>query len=265
MMETEEDVAIEERLQKAAIDLLVTQGEQYASALLLSCGLRWTFSNEGWMVHATRVEGIDVTLTGPPGLYQILRGISGLAGRQSGNQSHTAAVIRDALEAAIDATMSDSYLDSIWIKMETRPPFPGWRDEYLSELRGDTTPSNQAIVARHVPAFSWNGLCFRSRTEQVLAEAFSRTGVLFFPLAAAMSRAQKYEPDFLVCSGQGKWGILEVHGDDFHPPETAAKEHERGRWFQERGVRFFQVFNATECFNNPDGVVDRFLKLLAGS
>lgn len=98
-----------------------------------------------------------------------------------------------------------------------------------------------------------------------LAQAFSRKGVLYFPLAAAVSGRRKLEPDFLVCNSDGKWGILEVHGDNFHPPETAAKEHERGRWFKERGVRVFEVYGASECYNDPDGVVERFLKLLAGT
>jgi hypothetical protein len=260
--DTDSKSAIAESIHKASIDLLMIEGEEYATALLLSCNLdfdAWSNSNGAW--------GYNVSLSGPPALYQVLRNIEGLAGGwRSGMRSKTAETIRDALSAAISSSFEeDSYLEVVRLVMEPDPPYPGWRDAYAAQLRGDAEPSNQAVVGPKSPAFTWNGLGFRSRTEQVLAEAFSRNGVLFFPLAAAVSRTQKYEPDFLVCNGQGKWGILEVHGDDFHPPETAAQEHERGRWFQERGVRFFQVFNATDCFNNSDAIVDRFLKLLAAS
>ena len=217
------------------------------------------------MVHAKSTDGIDVTLTGPPALYQVLQGIKGLTGRGSKGESHSAAAIRHALEVAVEAVLDDCYLDSIWLKMETTPPFAGWRDEYLAEIKGDAAPSNQAVVASHVPAFGWNGLRFRSKTEMVLAQALTRRGVLYFPLAAAVSGERKYEPDFVICNGQGKWGILEVHGDDFHPPATAVKEHERGRWFKERGVKLFEVYGASECYNDPDGVVERFLNLLAAS
>jgi len=254
-----------ERLQKTAIDLLVTQGEQYPGAILLNCGLRYSYSGESWMVGARNVDGVDVTLTGPPALYQMLRSITGLAGRPSKSASRTAVAIRDALSVAVEAALDDSYLDSIHLKMETTPPFEGWRTEYLAEIRGDRQPSNQAVVASHPPAFIWNGLRFRSKTEMVLAQAFSRNGVLYFPLAAAVSSQRKLEPDFLVCSREGKWGILEIHGSDFHPPETAAQEHERGRWFKERGVRLFEVYDARECYEDPDGVVERFLRLLAAS
>lgn len=219
---------------------------------------------------------VSVTLAGPPGVYRVLHGLQGLAGSlhrenesepewESIERSRTrsAQVIRESLGAAVDSALTDSILGGVWIRLQSSPPFPGWR-EYIAELRGDKAPSNQGVVGSFRPAFSRNGLRFRSRTEQVLAEAFSRSGVLFFPLPAAVSKVQKYEPDFLVCH-RGKWGILEVHGDDFHPPETAAKEHERGRWFQELGVKMFQVFNATDCYNDSDGVVERFLKLLAAS
>ena len=105
---------------------------------------------------------------------------------------------------------------------------------------------------------------FQSETETRIAKALSEAHVLFFPLPAAVAGVQKKEPDFVVCA-DGKWGILEVQGDEFHPPETAAKEHERGRWFQNYGVKVFQIYSATRCYSNPDEVVAEFLKLLRAS
>jgi len=265
VQEAEQTWQLEDQLLKAAIDLLVASGEQYATAVLLSCGLRVTYPEESWWSSGRQVYGVDITLTGPPALYQVLRGIKGLTGRGDPDSSRTADVLRDAFEVAVDAVMEDHYLYSIGVMMEVSPPFDGWRDEYLAQSRGDDQPQNQAVVASQPPAFLWNRLRFRSKTELVLAQAFSRSGVLYFPLPAAVSKAYKLEPDFVVCDSQGKWGILEVHGDSFHPPETAAREHERGRWFKERGVKVFEVYGATECYNDPDGVVQRFLRLLAGS
>ncbi len=204
--DTTHSPVLEEQLLKAAIDLLVTEGHRYASAVLLSCGLRLDCSGESWMVGARESHGVDVILTGPPALYQVLRSIKGLAGRSSVGDSETATVIRDALQAAIEALLADSYLDGIHIRMATAPPFDGWREEYLAEIRGDKAPSNQAVVAKRPPAFAWNGLRFRSKTEMVLAQAFSRKGVLYFPLPAAVSEDQKREPDFLVCDRHGRWG-----------------------------------------------------------
>lgn len=250
----------DERLHKAAVDLLIAKGEEYASAVLLSCNVHVEF-----MVESSGGVAATVRLSGPPVLFHLLRSIGGLEGRNRlDGHSHTGEAIRDALASGVRHVEDQAFLDAVWVDLDAAPPFPGWREEYIAELRGDKAPLNQGVVGSFRPAFEWNGLRFRSRTEEVLAQAFSRSGVLFFPLAAAVSRQQRFEPDFLVCH-QGKWGILEVHGDDFHPPETAAREHERGRWFQELGVKVFQVFNATDCYSDPDGVVGRFLKLLAAS
>jgi very-short-patch-repair endonuclease len=69
------------------------------------------------------------------------------------------------------------------------------------------------------------------------------------------------EPDFLVCDG-GRWGILEVDGDEFHPPTRTAQDHERDRLFLSHGVRLVQHFDAVDCFTTPRNVVEDFLHLL---
>ena len=75
-----------------------------------------------------------------------------------------------------------------------------------------------------------------------------------------MGHRGKYkEPDFVVCY-KGKMGILEIHGDKWHPPETAAQEHERRRDFTKLGISIYEIFAADRCYNDPDGVVNDFLR-----
>lgn len=116
------------------------------------------------------------------------------------------------------------------------------------------------------------GLPFRSKTEIKVAEAFDREGVLFFPNCRARlngttppgpqhAARRTYEPDFLVCAG-GRWGILEVDGKPYHPPERAEVDEERDRLFQAHGVRFTKRYDAGDCWTDPEGVVRDFLRRL---
>lgn len=104
-------------------------------------------------------------------------------------------------------------------------------------------------------------LNFRSKTETKIFDALIKRGLLVFPLPVAVMgcRRQYREPDFVVCYN-GKVGILEIHGDKWHPPETAAKEHERRRKFSKLGISVYEIFGADRCLDNPDGVVDDFLQ-----
>ena len=72
------------------------------------------------------------------------------------------------------------------------------------------------------------------------------------------------EPDFLVCK-DGKWGVLEVDGEPFHPPSRTVQDHERDRLFRAYGVRVVEHFDASRCFEEADGVVAEFLAILARS
>lgn len=82
------------------------------------------------------------------------------------------------------------------------------------------------------------GLRFRSITEIRLYDALVKRRLLVFPLPlAVLGDVGAYrEPDFLVFSQTGRSGILEIHGAEFHPPETAAREHERRRRFIDLGI-----------------------------
>jgi len=105
------------------------------------------------------------------------------------------------------------------------------------------------------------GLNFRSKTETRIFDALIKKDLLVFPMpVAVMGNERPYrEPDFVVCY-KGKVGILEIHGDRWHPPETAAKEHERRRKFNKLGVSVYEIFGADRCLDNPDGVIEDFLQ-----
>lgn len=173
--------------------------------------------------------------------------------------------IAEALNVAL-ASEGPLFAGDPTVALTTTLPYEGWREEMAARLEGAEPTTNQAQVSASVrePPFEWNGLRFLSRTETRIAEALSQANVMFFPLPAAVAGVQKKEPDFLICA-DGKWGILEVQGDQFHPPETAAKEHDRARWFKKYGVKVVEIYDATRCYSDPEGVVEDFLRLLRAS
>ena len=123
---------------------------------------------------------------------------------------------------------------------------------------------NQAATGT-TRVITWDNLRFRSQTEIRIAQALERAGVMFFPncmarLSISDEATGNREPDFLVCA-DGRWGILEVDGDPYHPPERAAQEHERDRVFRLRGLKV-ERYSGGRCFETPDAVVAEFLKLL---
>jgi hypothetical protein len=114
-------------------------------------------------------------------------------------------------------------------------------------------------------------LRFRSKGEIAIYDEMKQRNVLFFPNPAAVfgttaveygDKVDKREPDFLVCY-KGKWGILEINGDDFHSGiAKTTKDHQRARRFNHYGVFFIQAYSADQCKSDAVGVVDEFLKLL---
>jgi len=110
----------------------------------------------------------------------------------------------------------------------------------------------------------YHGLVFRSQTEIRVFDALVKRHVLFCPLpVAVMGELGIYrEPDFMVFS-RGRSGILEIHGSVFHPPETAAREHDRRRRFIDLGVNEYEIYDASRCYNEPERVVGDFLSRLS--
>lgn len=110
------------------------------------------------------------------------------------------------------------------------------------------------------------GLRFRSITEIRLYDALVKRRILVFPLPlAVLGDVGAYrEPDFLVFSQTGRSGILEIHGAEFHPPETAAREHERRRRFIDLGINEYEIYDAAQCYKESDRAVSDFLARLKG-
>jgi hypothetical protein len=112
---------------------------------------------------------------------------------------------------------------------------------------------------------TWNNLRFRSHSEMRIAIALDEAGVLFLPNCMGRLNGpggrRNLECDFLVCH-EGRWGILEVDGEPFHPPSRTVHDHERDRFFKAHGILLIEHFDSRECFENAKGVVQKFLGLL---
>ena len=142
---------------------------------------------------------------------------------------------------------------------------PGWR-ERLHELarHGGAEANNQGLGAETSDYFTlWNGLKFRSQVETRIAKALEERAAMYFPLPRARlglrNSRETREPDFLVCH-KGKWGILEVDGP--HHTGRAADDHGRDRLFKQHGTKVIEHYNADECFQNANKVVNEFLNTL---
>lgn len=111
----------------------------------------------------------------------------------------------------------------------------------------------------------WQGMRFRSYTEQVIAEALDRANLDFQPNCLLRSGdvaddRRNIEPDFVIYA-HGRIGVLEVDGEPWHPPERAAFEHQRDRRLRGKGW-IVERFDAEECRDFPDQVVAEFLRVM---
>jgi len=247
-MDEEPDLPKPDELIASAAKFLIEGGEDEAASVILACNvdaIRVTWTN-----HLDRrfTYGVEVDLRGPRAAYDVL--------------SEQRSTIYEQVKIAAGAVLEHNCsLGSVEIRAERMTIAPEWRAELVEMARG-VLVHNQAAVAEKFRL--WQNLRFRSQSEIRIAEALDKTGVIFFPLCMArvstQSRRINLEPDFLVCKG-GKWGILEVDGEPFHPPERTAQEHERDRLFRSQGV-MVERFNATRCFNDAGRVVAEFLRIL---
>lgn len=232
-----------------ASQILISRGETQASGLLAA------FS---FMLHeATNDFGDEFTVLETwvsLRQYEYLREAS-----KSPEIRHAFSQIGDVI------TEIGSYVRYITCQLDRSEPPENWRSDLANSIA--MLNANQAIFTFHdSPKIIHEGLSFRSKTEIKLYEALLKKGLLVLPLPlAVLGRQCRYkEPDFVVCY-KGKCGILEIHGDKWHPPETAAQEHERRREFVNLGVSIFEIFDAERCWRDPDGVVNDFLKAFANA
>lgn len=131
-----------------------------------------------------------------------------------------------------------------------------WRSEYLS-----SKSNNQALFDfDDSEKLQKYGLNFRSKTEIKIYESLVSRGLFVLPLPVAVlgKNSIRREPDFVVAY-DGKIGVLEIHGEQWHPVETYAKETDRRRHMRHLGISVYEVFDARRCWNDPEGVVEEFL------
>jgi hypothetical protein len=238
-----------EQLHASAVAFLLEGDDEEAADVLLGCSLSTWPVGQDWIDEGGVQVGLRVELAGPREVYEVLR--------DGGNPVTVA--IREAIAAVLPAYL---FLDDLSVRAELVDVDPGWRRRLLEAARGDRV-HNQAggNGATHV----WHGLRFRSHSEVCIAQALDRAGVMY--LANCLARLGPppdrltREADFLVCC-DGRWGILEVDGEPFHPATRAAEDHERDRLFRLQGVSAVEHFDAGECRRDADGVVRRFLEVL---
>jgi len=232
----------------SAIQYLV-EGEEWEAAQALSFCVIENFRIVGERGEPWSSYGIAFTLRGPrKAVERIDNGFD---------------PVREQVYEAFDKTMPEGlWFSSFDVRASTFLPDPNWRNDLHDLIKGKGV-TNQASGAETL--HFWQGFRFRSATEIKIAESLDRAGVLFFPLLKARVALEQghrnVEPDFVVCH-EGRWGILEVDGEPFHPPQRSAIEHERDRLFRRHGVVCVERFDANKCYNHPDKTVEEFLLLM---
>ena len=134
-----------------------------------------------------------------------------------------------------------------------------WRNAYIASRQGT---NNQALFDfEDGNKLTRYGLNFRSKTEIKIYEELVKRELFILPLPVAIlgNHSQRREPDFVIAY-QGKVGVLEIHGKQWHPPETASQESERRRLMRNLGIAVYEVFDARKCWQQTEAVVDEFLQ-----
>lgn len=254
------DLDFDDRLLASAVRFLVDGGEEDAASVLLSCALELDlhqqmeyFEPEYDLVPVDRYK-LEITFRCPRAAYDVLADKAHAIGWS----------VRRAFKAVAPSNVE------IWnfeVRGESAEIDPNWRNELLEIARGKGV-HNQLAEGQRANVRTWKNLRFRSQSEVRVAIALDEAGVFFLPNCKGRlttpSGRENREADFLICY-EGKWGILEVDGEPFHPPSRTVQDHERDRLFKSHGVRVVEHFDASECFENAAGVVKRFLDILKRS
>jgi hypothetical protein len=241
-----------DQLLASAVAYLIEGDDTYLAEQLSFCSVEDFVTDRIDDYGDGRVEfHVGIRLRGPRAACELLN-----------EDSHERGLLLEAFSAALPY---GEHLGSLQARATAHVPDQNWRTE-LRELAKGKGVSNQASNAdtNHL----WQGFKFRSATEIKIAEALDRAGVLFFPLPKARvvtpNGHMNVEPDFVICH-EGRWGILEVDGEPFHPAERSAIEHDRDRLFRRHGVVCVERFDSKKCYSNPDKTVEEFLLLMVKS
>ncbi|HWS85133.1 MAG TPA: hypothetical protein VN207_12840 [Ktedonobacteraceae bacterium] len=240
------EVSFDERIHASAVQFLIQKNENDTAIALLACtfGLDAVGGDEDYTEYSA-------LLRGPRWVYEII---------DDENHPMTQTVLK-----ALRAVMPwDCYVGHVLIRANLIDVEPDWKAQMLDIALGKEVHNQGVSIDNQVMMF-WQNLRFRSESEKRIAEALDRAKVLFLPncrarLTTAEGRKNK-EPDFLVCY-QGRWGILEVDGEPYHPPSRTVDDHKRDRDFRAYGIKVVEHYDARECYQQPDRVVRDFLNLL---
>lgn len=256
-----------DRIQASAARFLIDGGEEDAANVLLACQLEVWTSGDTWHAGDEITEAVHIELTGPRAAFDALHreeraktSATEVVGPES------LPIVRPSIEKAIEAVLpTDYYVKHLTVQAELVDIDPDWREELLEIARGRGV-TNQGIAIRDAPLHTWKNLRFRSKTEMKVAQALDRAGVLFWPnciarLGLAEGARANREGDFLACD-RGRFGILEVDGEAFHPPSRTSQDHSRDRAFRQHGIPVVEHYDAERCWSDADGVVAEFLGLL---
>jgi hypothetical protein len=237
-----------DRILASAARFLVDGGEHDAANMLLACSLEVWESGDTWWAGDELLSALHVSVSGPRSAYEAL--------------SDDESAIRESGERALGAVLpANTYIRHFTAHATLIDIDPEWRTELQEIARGQGV--HNQVASQPAPR-TWRNLNFRSESEVRIAQALDQASVLFLPNCKArlgLSDRWNREADFLVCS-DGKWGILEVDGEPFHPPSRTVHDHERDRLFRSHGIRVVEHFDASECFERPQEVVAKFLRLL---
>lgn len=238
-----------DKLLAGAIMFLVEGDELDAVQVLLPC--RFTV---GWSGDFPEEGNVFVSVSGPRTSYDRLNS-------RYGNDRYDQVIYRqvdDAISAALPMGLRLRHFSAT---LEMPEPDPNWRS-HVAEIIGGKVAHNQNPFSRN-DTLLWKSLRFNSEPERRLAAALDSVGVLFFPNCVARltvgANRDMLIPDFLICDG-GKWGILECDGATYHP--SAAKDHDRDRFFRKCGIKVVERYPGTRCMEDAPGVVRDFLTLL---
>jgi hypothetical protein len=231
----------------SAAQFLIEGGDEDAASILLSCDVEQMYTVDENLIFGN--AGVVLNLRGPRVAYDCL----------NDHQHNIYRKVWDSLNAPLPHGWELRELNIRGVVVRNLDP--DWHSELLELARGKSVNNQATADASRL----WNGLRFRSLTEVRIAEALDRAGVLFFPLCRGRLNGETgrvvREPDFLVCK-DGKWGILEVDGEPYHPPSRTVHDHARDALFQQHGVQFVQHRDSDDCYMTPDKVVAEFLTLL---
>jgi len=242
----EPDVPTADELKTAMAHYFLQGGEREPAAFVL--GVPFEVS------HHPFFGGVNITFVGAREIYEQVQ-------HASSSRLHAQMVV--ALNAVLPTFGFNSGL--VYARLEL-PPLTTEDQRALTDLALGRNAHNQApgIPLEHVVL--WNNLRFRSKTEAVIAQALDRAVVAFWPNCRSRVGFGKHrrniEADFLVLK-DGRFGILEIDGEPWHPPERRAEEQMRDRLWNRHGVRVVQHYDASRAYEQPDGVVADFLEILA--